>query len=74
MIGTIFASVIWGAYVREGLFLKERIIRILRYVIKRLVPANSRTLHGLHVQQNSCSLLNIVLCFAKCFMTVFFNM
>ena len=32
IIGRIFASGIWGAYFREGLFLGELIIGILRYL------------------------------------------
>ena len=31
IIGRIFASEIWGAYFREGLFLEGLIIGILRY-------------------------------------------
>ena len=41
IIGRIFASEIWWAYFREGLFLGGLIIGILRYVVKRTAGITS---------------------------------
>ena len=47
IIGRIFESEIWGAYFREGLFLGELIIGILRYYhCRRRMTTEVKTLKG----------------------------